>query len=129
MIIEQHITEFGVTKFIVGHYGAFDSLAAKAVIEAKRVHTDITLSLLLPYHPAERPIEKPDGFDNTYYPFEMEHIPRRFAIVKANQYMVHHVDYLIAYVCHPASNALNLLEYAQKIAAIGKIHITQLDKV
>lgn len=26
--VEQHITEYGVTEFIVGHYGGFDRLAA-----------------------------------------------------------------------------------------------------
>lgn len=28
--------------------------------------------------------------------------------------MVDHVDYLIAYAWHPASNARNMVEYAQK---------------
>ena len=64
--IEQHISEYGVTEFIVGGYGGFDRLAARAVIRAKRQHPQITLVLLLPYHPAERPIEKPKGFDSTY---------------------------------------------------------------
>ena len=34
--VEQHILEYGVTEFIVGHYGGFDRLAASAVKEAKR---------------------------------------------------------------------------------------------
>ena len=29
--VEQHIVEYGVTEFIVGHYGGFDRLAASAV--------------------------------------------------------------------------------------------------
>ena len=29
--VEQHILEYGVTEFIVGHYGGFDRLAASAV--------------------------------------------------------------------------------------------------
>ena len=39
-------------------------------------------------------------------------MPRKFAIVRANRYMVEHVDYMIAYVWHPASNARDLVEYA-----------------
>ena len=27
-VVEQHILEYGVTEFIVGHYGGFDRLAA-----------------------------------------------------------------------------------------------------
>ncbi len=121
--VEQHIVEYGVTEFIVGHYGGFDRLAAKAVIEAKKTHPEVTLTLLLPYHPAERPIEAPEGFDGTYYPPDMERVPRRVAIVRANRYMVDHVDYLIAYAWHPASNARDLVEYA---TTCDKIHITQL---
>lgn len=34
--VERHITEYGVTDFVVGHYGRFDSLAAQAVVEAKK---------------------------------------------------------------------------------------------
>ena len=44
--IEQHIVEYGVTEFIVGNYGGFDHMAAKAVITAKERHPDITLSML-----------------------------------------------------------------------------------
>ena len=112
--VEQHIVEYGVTEFVVGHYGGFDRLAAKAVIEAKKTHPEVTLILLLPYHPTERPMAAPVGFDGTYYPPDMERVPRRVAIVRANRYMVDHVDYLIAYVWHPASNARDLVEYALK---------------
>ena len=110
--VEQHIVEFGVTEFIVGHYGGFDKLAARAVIDAKKTHPEVTLTLLLPYHPAEHPTAPPKGFDGTYYPPDMERVPRRVAIVRANRYMVDHVDYLIAYAWHPASNARELVEYA-----------------
>ncbi len=112
--VEQHIVEYGVTEFFVGHYGGFDRLAALAVKEAKRFYPEVKLTLLLPYHPAERPISTPDGFDSTFYPPGMESVPRKIAIVRANRYVVDHVDYLIAYVWHPASNAWELVEYARK---------------
>ena len=110
--VEQHIVEFGVTEFIVSHYGGFERLAARAVIEAKKTHPEVMLTLLLPYHPAEHPMAAPEGFDCTYYPPDMERVPRRVAIVRANRYMVDHVDYLIAYTWHPGSNARELVEYA-----------------
>lgn len=112
--VEQHIVEYGVTEFIVGNYGNFDHMAARAVIAAKKRYPGITLSMLIPYHPAERPMEPPQGFDGTFYPPGMESVPRKFAIVRANRYMADHVDYLIACAWHPASNARNLLEYARK---------------
>ena len=112
--VEQHISQHGVCSFIVGHYGNFDRLAAKAVIAAKKSHPQITLSLLLPYHPAERPIATPAGFDDTYYPAAMENVPRQLAIVHANRYVAQRADYLIAYVRHAPGNAHALLAYAQR---------------
>ena len=90
-VVEQHILEYGVTEFIVGHYGGFDRLAASAVKEAKRFYPEVKLTLLLSYHPAERPIPTPDGFDGTFYPPGMESVPRKIAIVRANRYVVDHV--------------------------------------
>ena len=124
--VEQHIVEYGVTEFIVGHYGGFDRLAARAVIDAKEQHPEITLSMLIPYHPAERPVELPPGFDGTFYPPGMEKVPRRLAIVRANRYVVDHVDYLIAYVWHPGSNARELVAYAHKREQIKGITVTVL---
>ena len=129
--VNKHIENDGVTEFIVGHYGNFDRLAAKAVITAKQLYPQITLSLLIPYHPAERPVKIPPGFDNTYYPAGMENVPRRLAIVRANRYMVDHADFLISYAWHPASNARELVEYAEKKAETGIIQVTniaQLDR-
>ena len=126
--IEQHIVEYGVTEFIVGNYGGFDHMAAKAVIAAKERHRGITLSMLIPYHPAERPIKLPSGFDNTFYPPGMEKVPRRLAIVRANRFMVDHVDYLIAYAWHPASNARDLVEYARNREQRNLISVTILPR-
>ena len=112
--IERHITQYGVREFVVGNYGGFDRAAIGALTKAKTRHPEISLLLLVPYHPAERPIQTPQGFDGTFYPPGMEKVPRKVAIVYANRYMVEHTDYLIAYVWHPASNARELVEYAKK---------------
>lgn len=112
--IEKHISEYGVTEFIVGHYGGFDRLSARALVSAKKRHPEVRLLMLIPYHPAERPFETPPGFDGTFYPLGMESVPRKFSIVQANRYMIDHVNYLIAYAWHPASNAQNLVEYAER---------------
>ena len=114
--IERHITELGVTEFIVGHYGNFDRMAARALVEAKQAHPEISLWLLLPYHPAEQKVEVPEGFDGSFYPEGMEKVPRRVAIVKANQYAVDHANYLIVYVACLASNTSKLLNYASSRA-------------
>ncbi len=124
--VERHIIEYGVTDFVVGRYGRFDTLAAKCVKAAKKRRPEVTLTLLLPYHPYDRPTPTPPGFDGTFYPPGMETVPKRAAIIRANRYMVEHSEYLIAYAWHPASNARELVEYAQKRQEIGLIAVTIL---
>ena len=112
--IDRMITEEQVSLFYIGGYGGFDRIAATAVKRMKLQHPEITLMLVLPYHPAERPIETPYGFDGTYYPDGLEKVPRRYAIVRANEIMAKQSDWLISYVRHGASNSRRILEYAQK---------------
>ena len=126
--VERHIIELGVTDFVVGSYGWFDSMAAKTVRAVKKNHSEVTLTLLLHYHPYDRPIPTPDGFDGTFYPPGMETVPKRVAIVRANRYMVEHSDYLISYAWHPASNARELVEYAKKREKGGLIQVTELQQ-
>ncbi len=122
--VEHCISEAGISRFIVGNYGSFDRMAAIAVGNAKRRHPEITLHLLLPYHPAERPIHIPEDFDGTLYPFEVP-VPHRLAILKANQHMIDACDYLIAYIAHPG-NAQHFLEYARHSSNRNHIKIVNL---
>lgn len=112
--IESRITEHGVSEFVVGGYGAFDSLAANSVAKLKPAYPSVRLLRLLSYHPAERTVERSDLFDGTVFPDGLERVPRRFAIVQANRYMIDHADFLIAYVCYSTGNARQLLDYAMR---------------
>ena len=114
LVIDRLIREEGVRYFYVGGYGDFDRVAAAAVRRMKQKYPDITLMLVLPYHPAERPTEAPDGFDGTYHPDGLESTPKRYAIVRANRIMVDTCDWLICYVRRGAGNSRKLLEYAQR---------------
>ena len=108
--VEQLIGQ-GVADFYVGNYGNFDRLAARAVIAAKQRYPQVRLTMLLAYHPGERPVTLPPGFDGSLYPPGMENVPRRFAIPRANRWMVGHCTHLVAYVTHPASNAGKVVEW------------------
>ena len=126
LTIERLITEENVRYFYVGGYGGFDRIAAAAVKRAKQKYPDITLMLVLPYHPAERAIPTPDGFNGTYHPEGLENTSRRYAIVRTNQIMVDNSDWLVCYVQHGASNSRNLLEYAQRREEKGLIQIINI---
>ena len=126
LVIDRLIREENVRYFYVGGYGGFDRVAVAAVRRMKQKYPDITLMLVLPYHPAERPTEAPDGFDGTYHPAGQESTPKRYAIVRANKIMVDTCDWLICYVRHGASNSRKLLEYAQRRAERGLIQIENI---
>ena len=127
--IEKLIAVENVRYFYVGGYGGFDRIAASAVKHVKQKYPDITLMLVLPYHPADHPTETPNGFDGTYYPDGLENTPKRYAIVRTNKILVDTCNYLICYVNHGASNSRNLLEYAQRRATKGLIQIKNLCEV
>ena len=82
--------------------------------------------LMTPYYPVNRKVDLPEEFDALFYPPDLETVPKRLAIVRANRYMVERSDFLSAYVQHPASNARELLEYAGTVKRKGKIYITNL---
>ena len=126
LVVKRLIQKENIRYFYVGGYGGFDRIAAAAVKRAKQTYPDILLMLVLPYHPAERPVEIPDGFDGTHHPEGLENTPKRFAIVRTNHIMVDACDWLVCYVRHGASNSRNLLEYAQRRAIQGFVQIVNI---
>ena len=116
--IAEAITEYGVTEFVVGQYGAFDKMAASCLAEAKKDHPELRLVLLLPYHPSERAVVLPAGFDGSFYPPGMEAVPRRPAIVRANEYMAKHCDLLIDYSVLQNSNPGRIMRKARPGCAV-----------
>lgn len=123
-VIEHHITAYGVTEFIVGHYGHFDALAAHAVRDVKQRYPAVNLVLLLPYYPYEHL----EGYDRSFYPPGMETVPKPFAIIRANQYMIRNSDFLICYCKGYVGNTQKLVELARRLEKRGLIHVENLAK-
>ena len=73
--IRRLIEEESVTEFYVGGYSGFDRIAGTAVKQIKAEYPHVTLRMVIPYHPAERPVEAPDCYDETYYPDGLEGVP------------------------------------------------------
>jgi len=124
--IERHIIEYGVTAFFVGHFGAFDGMAARALAEMKKRYPHISAHLVLAYHPAVRKIDIPAGLDGSVLWEEQEKSPPRHAIVNLNKRMVREVDYLIAFSCRITDGSHNLLDYAMIKEKKGQLVITNL---
>ena len=96
----------GVEEFLVGRYGQFDAMAARAVRTAKERHASVTLLLLEPYY---RP----------------EAAPKRAAIARANRAAVDGSTHLLAYVKYPG-RARDVLEYALRRERRGLIRVFNL---
>ena len=127
--IRRLIEEEDVTEFYVGGYGGFDCIAGAAVKQLKAEYPHISLRMVIPYHPAERPVEAPNGYDGTYYPDGLEGVPKRFRIVRANRIMIDTSDWLIAYVYHGASNSRKLLEYAERRKKKGLLQVQNIAEI
>ena len=104
------VIEGGASTFYLGGYGAFDALAAKAVRQQKATYPHIEMVLVLAY--LNREIDA-SGYDGTTYP-PLEKVPRRYAIVRRNEWMVSASDLIISGVTHSWGGAAKTLEFAQK---------------
>ena len=124
--VEGHITQYGVTEFIVGHYGRFDAMAAQAVREAKRRHPEVKLTLLIPYYPFRGLAELAKDYDATFYPPGLETVPKPFAIVRANEYVIQTSSHLICYDRGQVGKTRDYVALARKRERKGLIHIENL---
>ena len=106
--IEQLIQE-GITEFYFGDYGNFDSMAKMEVWKWKKKYPLIRSILVLPY-----PDKKVDMtyYDESIYP-PLETVPRRYCILRRNEWMVQKADAVVAYVRYSWGGAALTLEYAK----------------
>ncbi|MGM9935816.1 MAG: SLOG family protein [Candidatus Ornithomonoglobus sp.] len=103
MLINQ-----GAEEFLLGGYGAFDLLAAHTVKGLKEKYPHIKSVLAVPY--INRDFNT-DLYDGSEYP-PIENVPKRFAILKRNEWMVNRADAVVAYIAHGWGGAAKSLEYA-----------------
>ena len=106
----EKLIQQGASEFLLGGYGRFDSLCAKTVRSLKEKYPHITLVLVLAY--MNKDFDK-DLYDSSEYP-SLEMVPKRFAILKRNEYMIKKADAVIAYVKRSWGGAAKTLEFAQK---------------
>lgn len=102
--------------FYLGGYGNFDSFALKCATRYKQSHQNAKLVFITPYldkwlSEREEVIKK--NYDEIVYP-EIERVPKKFAIVKRNEWMVSQADYIFAYVSTHCGGAYKTLLYAHK---------------
>ena len=103
----------GKVCFFIGHRDTPEHVYPALEQAVEQLITQGVTEFYVAYHPGERPVTLPPGFDGSLYPPGMESVPRRFAIPRANRWMVEHCTHLVAYVTHPASNAGKVVEWGR----------------
>ena len=114
-ILIKEIRKNPTCSFYLGGYGDFDSLCLRTLRELKKDFPDIELLFITPY--LDKNYSKLElakyYYDDVIFP-PIENVPRKFAILKRNEWMVDSADLVIAYVKYYWGGAAKTLEYAKR---------------
>ena len=114
-ILIKEITKNPTCKFYLGGYGDFDSLCLRSLRELKKDFPEIELLFITPY--LDKTYSKlefaKNYYDDVIFP-PIESVPRKFAILKRNEWMVEEADLVIVYVKYSWGGAAKTLEYAKR---------------
>ena len=106
-----------IYNFLLGNNGGFDRCCAKYVKDMKALYPQIKSFLVLAYLPCK--VDDNDKeftdkmFDEVVYP-ALEKVPKKYAILARNKWMVDNSDFIIFYVNHSWGGACKSLEYATR---------------
>ena len=119
------ITNRGVTSFMVGNQGGFDSMVLKALRELKQVYPHICYNVVLAYMPGEK--QEYEFYDptETFLPEGIESAAIRFSISWRNKWMVRESQLVVSYITHSWGGAAQFVEYAEKQ---GKVIINLVNR-
>ena len=114
-ILLDEIIKNPTCKFYLGGYGDFDVLCLRTLKDLKATFPEIELIFITPY--LDKSYSKLDfaknHYDDIIFP-PIESVPRKFAILKRNEWMVEQADLVIAYVKYSWGGAAKALEYAKR---------------
>lgn len=116
MFLEKYARENVRLVCYNGGYGNFDYFAAKCVQRLQERYSNIRNCLILPYIDQtflDRIEIFKNHFDETIYP-PLETVPRKYAIIRRNEWMIDSTDIIIAYVKYSWGGAARTLEYAKR---------------
>ena len=112
-----------VTTFYVGNNGMFDSLAISVLKSLKKEYSNIDFYIVLAYLPSSGKMI--DNEVKTLFPEGIEKIPKKFAIVFRNIWMIEKSDYVVTFVTRPQGGAAQFYEQSikkgKKVINLGNI--------
>ena len=115
IVLFNEIKKNPTCNFYLGGYGDFDELCLRILKDLKADFTEIELIFITPY--LDKNYSKLEfaiyHYDDVIFP-PLESVPRKFAILKRNEWMVNEADLVIAFVTYSWGGAAKTLEYAKR---------------
>ena len=113
-VIIDLIENENVTSFYVGNNGNFDNMVRKTLKSLKSSYSYIHYAVILAYMPQNKNQENYNDYSDSVFPEEFENILPKYAIVKRNNWMLNHSDYVVSYITHTWGGAAQFKELAEK---------------
>ncbi len=107
--IERVIAEEDVKVFYVGTQGSFDRIAYRVLCELENKYS-IEIKVVLAYLQTDK--NSYYDYKKTVFPDVLENTPRKYAIIKRNNYMIDNSDYIVCYVENSFTNAYTFVKRA-----------------
>lgn len=107
-----NLIEKGVTEFLIGGMGLFDSICGQTIRRLKRDFNDIKVILVIPYRLRNLKYLQ-TLYDEIVYP-KYDAVHFKSLIIERNQYMVKCSAYAICYVNRNYGGAVKTYNYAKK---------------
>ncbi len=113
-VITELIEVRGVSRFYVGNHGDFDRIVTRVLQECAAVYLHIRYAVVLAYYPHQMVQTETPPAEETVFPEEVACAPKRYAIIRRNQWMIDRADYVVTCVWDTATNAAEFKEMAMR---------------
>ena len=109
----EELIEQGITEFVVGNHGRFDSMVFFCLQGLSKVYPEISYSVALAYLPTHK-----EDYDiyrgHSFYPEGQENGLAKFAIERRNRYLIDTSDICLCYVNHTFGGAYKFARMAKR---------------
>lgn len=103
-----------VSRFFVGDHGNFDTLTIRIFKELIPLYPEIKFFVVLAYIPTNKGQLNTFISENSLIPDNIETVPKKFAIVYRNKWLIQHSDIVITYITHPFGGTSQFAELAKR---------------
>ncbi|MGN1418883.1 MAG: hypothetical protein ACI4W6_06110 [Acutalibacteraceae bacterium] len=114
-VLEYLILYENANVFYIGNQGKFDLIAKNTLKQLKIQFPSIHYEIILAYMPTTHKEFDDTDYSKTVFPEELSNIPRRYAILKRNEYMLKKAETVITYVTEPVGGAAQFKIRAEKM--------------